>query len=84
MTEILVRYAGFDLILRADGDNDHHVVEDMAITFDRVLRHAMSDRPIERMTNRNCPPDDALVMSSLDLVDRPLRSIDCPDSLYTS
>ncbi len=82
MTETLARYAGFDLVLRADGDNDHHVVEDVAITIGRALRQAIGNQPIERMATAIVPMDDALVMSSLDLVDRPYADIDCPDSLY--
>lgn len=83
MTETLARYAGFDLKLRASGDNDHHIIEDVAITLGKALRQAMGSDPIERMGTAIIPMDDALVMSSLDLVDRPYADIDCPDPLYT-
>lgn len=83
MTETLARYAGFDLKLIASGDNDHHIIEDVAITLGKALRQAMGDEPIERMGTAIIPMDDALVMSSLDLVDRPYADIDCPDPLYT-
>ena len=43
----------------------------------------MGDEPIERMATAVIPMDDALVMASLDLVDRPYADIDCPDPLYT-
>lgn len=82
MTETLARYAGFDLALSAEGDNDHHIIEDTAITLGKALRQAMGDEPIERMGTAIIPMDDALVMSSLDLVDRPYADIDCPDPLY--
>lgn len=82
MTETLARYAGFDLVLRAEGDNDHHIIEDTAITLGKALREAMGDQPIERMATSIIPMDDALVMSSLDLVDRPYADIDLPDPLY--
>ena len=83
MTETLARYAGFDLVLSAEGDNDHHIIEDTAITLGKALRQAMGDEPIERMATAVIPMDDALVMASLDLVDRPYADIDCPDPLYT-
>ena len=82
MTETLARYAGFDLVLSAEGDNDHHIIEDTAITLGKALRQAMGDAPIERMATAVVPMDDALVMSSLDLVDRPYADIDMPDPLY--
>lgn len=83
MTETLARYAGFDLVLSAVGDNDHHIIEDTAITLGKAIRQAMGDEPIERMATAVIPMDDALVMASLDLVDRPYADIDCPDPLYT-
>lgn len=83
MTETLARYAGFDLVLSADGDNDHHIIEDTAITLGKAISQAMGDEPIERMATAVIPMDDALVMASLDLVDRPYADIDCPDPLYT-
>ncbi len=83
MTETLARYAGFDLVLRAEGDNDHHIIEDVAITLGKALREALDDSPIERMSTAIVPMDDALVMASLDLVDRPYADIDCPDPMYT-
>ena len=72
MVETLARYASFDLKVSAYGDNDHHIIEDTA----------MDGRPIERMATAIVPMDDALVMSSLDLVDRPYADIDCPSPEY--
>ena len=46
MTETMARYAGFDLVLSAEGDNDHHIIEDTAITLGKALRQAMGDEPI--------------------------------------
>lgn len=83
MTETLARYASFDLAMSAEGDNDHHIIEDCAITVGRALRQALGDGPIERMATAVVPMDDALVMASLDLVDRPYADVDLPDPLYT-
>ncbi len=83
MTETLARYASFDLAMTAEGDNDHHIIEDAAITLGKALREALGDGPIERMATAVVPMDDALVMASLDLVDRPYAEVDLPDPLYT-
>ena len=82
MVETLARYAEFDLKMEASGDNDHHLIEDVAITLGKALRQAMADVPIERMATSTVVMDDAMVMTSLDLVDRPYCEADCPDPLY--
>ncbi len=78
MVETLARYASFDLKVSAFGDNDHHIIEDTAITLGRALQEALGGGPIERMATATVPMDDALVMTSLDLVDRPYADVDCP------
>lgn len=83
MTETLARYASFDIAMSIHGDNDHHIIEDAAITLGKALRKALDDRPIERMATSVVPMDDALVMASLDLVDRPYCDADLPDPIYT-
>lgn len=82
MTETLARYADFDLKLKAHGDNDHHVIEDTAIAMGTALKQALGDGPVERTASCILPMDDALVMVSLDLVDRPYCDADCPDHNY--
>ncbi len=78
MVETLARYASFDLKVSAYGDNDHHIIEDTAITIGKALQQALDGRPIERMATAIVSMDDALVMTSLDLVDRPYADVDCP------
>ncbi len=82
MVETLARYASFDLRFRAGGDNDHHIIEDSAITLGTAFRKAVGDAPIQRMATEFVAMDDALAMVSLDIVDRPYADIECPDSLY--
>ncbi len=82
MVETLARYAEFDLKMKATGDNDHHLIEDVAITLGKAVRQALGDTPIERMATATVVMDDAMVMTSLDLVDRPYCEADCPDPLY--
>ncbi len=83
MLETLARYASFDLEMSANGDNDHHIIEDAAITLGKAVRKAVGEEPIERMATVTVPMDDALVMASLDLVDRPYADVDLPDPNYT-
>lgn len=83
MVETLARYADFDIKMTAKGDNDHHLIEDVAITLGKALKDALGDKPIERMATATVVMDDAMVMTSLDLVDRPYCEADCPDPLYT-
>ena len=82
MVETLARYASFDLSMTAHGDNDHHIIEDAAITLGKAFAQALDGRPIERMATSTVVMDDAMVTTSLDLVDRPYADIDCPDPLY--
>ncbi|MDR3074609.1 MAG: imidazoleglycerol-phosphate dehydratase [Candidatus Methanoplasma sp.] len=82
MVETLARYGSFDISMMASGDDDHHLIEDAAITLGSAFRKALDGRPIERMSTVILPMDDALVMTSVDIVDRPYADIDCPDHLY--
>ena len=82
MLETFARYSSFDLDVKASGDNDHHLVEDVAIVLGQALREALGDAPVERIASAVVPMDDALVEVDLDIVDRPYAEIDCPDVLY--
>ena len=82
MCETLARYADFDLKLTASGDNDHHVIEDTAITLGEAFKKAVGTGAVERTASCILPMDDALVMVAVDLVDRPYCDADCPDDLY--
>jgi len=82
MIETLARYSDIDIELSATGDNDHHLIEDVAITLGKTFAKAIGDGPIEIMATKTVVMDDALVMTSLDIVDRPYAEIDSPDPLY--
>lgn len=81
MLESLCRFSGFDLTLRAEGDFLHHANEDIAITLGRALRDAVAGRPIRRIGSATVPMDDALVVVSVDLVDRPFYDSTLPDDM---
>ncbi len=82
MVETLSRYSGIDITMTAAGDNDHHLIEDVGITLGKTLLKALNDKPIERMATSTVVMDDAMMMASLDIVDRPYCEVDCPDPLY--
>jgi len=71
MVETWTRYAGFGVRLRASGDLDHHLVEDVGIALGQAFRAAFALAPCQRIAYDIVPMDDALVLVAVDLVDRP-------------
>lgn len=82
MVETLARYAGWNLKLRATGDNTHHIEEDVAIVLGKAFRDALGDAPVERIAHAVVPMDDALVLTAVDIVDRPFCDAPLPDPDY--
>jgi imidazoleglycerol-phosphate dehydratase len=82
MVETLGRYADFDLTLKAEGDDVHHLVEDVAIVLGKTVRQCLGESPIERTAFSLVPMDDALVQVAVDIIERPFADVDCPDTLY--
>jgi imidazoleglycerol-phosphate dehydratase len=82
MLETLSRHSGFDLKVRASGDIDHHLIEDVAITLGAALRETIADSEIARIGTATVPMDDALVSVHVDLVDRPFVHIELEDVMY--
>ncbi len=82
MMETWARYAGFDLRVRATGDLDHHLVEDVAITIGQAFRDAFGGAPCARIAYDFVPMDDALVLCAVDVVDRPYYEGELPIPLY--
>jgi imidazoleglycerol-phosphate dehydratase len=81
MLESVARFGKFDLEIRASGDFNHHVVEDVGITLGKALKDALKGRPVQRVGSATLPMDDALVTVSVDLVDRPYCQVDLPDEM---
>lgn len=81
MIESLARFARFDLTVKASGDDDHHVVEDVGLTLGRALRERLCGREVERIGTASVPMDEALVTVSVDLIDRPHAEVSLPDPL---
>jgi imidazoleglycerol-phosphate dehydratase len=81
MLESVARFGKFDLVIKASGDFNHHIVEDVALTIGKTLREALKNRPVQRIGSATIPMDDALVTVSVDLVDRPYCQVDLPDEM---
>jgi imidazoleglycerol-phosphate dehydratase len=67
----LAQHGVFDLKVSANGSDQHHVVEDVAITLGRAFNQALGEKQgIIRMANAIVPMDDALAMVALDISGR--------------
>lgn len=79
MLSALAMHARFDLVLRAAGDtnvDDHHTVEDVALTLGQALDRALGDRRgITRFGSAYAPLDEALARVVVDLSGRASASV---------
>ena len=67
----LAQHGIFDLKISATGSDQHHVVEDVAITLGRAFNQALGEKHgIIRMAHAIVPMDDALAMVALDISGR--------------
>ena len=80
MLDSFARHGLFDLTVRADGDlhiDDHHTVEDVAITLGEAFDEALGDRrAIRRFADRKVPLDEAIGDIVVDVSGRPLFRFD--------
>ena len=73
----LAQHGVFDIIISATGNDQHHVVEDVAICLGKVLGEALGEkRGIIRMADVAVPMDDALSMVALDISGRGYTVLD--------
>ncbi|HET8740600.1 MAG TPA: imidazoleglycerol-phosphate dehydratase HisB [Acidimicrobiia bacterium] len=82
MLDALARHGAFDLTVMASGDlpvDDHHTVEDCAITLGRAFDEALGDRSgITRFGHAYAPLDGSLCRAVVDLSGRPWPEISLP------
>jgi len=77
----LARHGVFDIKLPATGDDQHHLVEDVAICMGKALNQALGEkRGIIRMADATVSMDDALVMVVVDIGGRGYTVLDLPFS----
>jgi len=75
----VARHGVFDLKVSANGDNIHHVVEDVALCLGRAFNEALGDkRGLARMADVAVPMDDALATVAVDIGGRGYTVLDLP------
>ncbi len=81
LLEQVIRHGVFDIKLSATGDDQHHLVEDVAICLGKALGEALGEkRGIIRMANATVPMDDALAMVAVDIGGRGYTVLELPFS----
>ena len=77
----VARHGVFDIKLSAIGDDQHHLVEDVAICLGQALNEALGEkRGIVRMADATVPMDDALAMVVVDISGRGYTMLELPFS----
>ena len=77
----LAKHGIFDMKVSATGDDQHHLVEDVAICLGRAMAEALgSRRGIVRMADASVPMDDALAMVAVDISGRGYTMLEMPFS----
>jgi len=77
----LAQHGVFDIKVSATGNDQHHLVEDVAICLGKAFGEALGEkRGIVRMANTAVPMDDALAMVTVDFSGRGYTVLDLPFS----
>ncbi len=80
LLEQVARHGRFDLKIEAQGDlkvNEHHTVEDVAISLGKAFHEALGERRgIVRMGHAVVPMDDALALVAVDIGGRGSAKVD--------
>lgn len=75
----LAQHGRFNMKISAAGDDQHHLVEDVAICLGRALGEALGEkRGIVRMADAAVPMDDALATVAVDISGRGYIVLDLP------
>jgi imidazoleglycerol-phosphate dehydratase len=73
----MTQHGRFDLIIKASGDDQHHVAEDVAICLGKALGEALGDkRSILRMGDAAVPMDDSMAAVAVDISGRGYTVLD--------
>ena len=75
----LAKHGVFDIKISATGDDQHHLVEDVAICLGKALGEALGDkRGIVRMADATVPMDDSLATVAVDISGRGYAVLELP------
>jgi len=75
----LARHGVFDIKISATGNDQHHLVEDVAICLGKALGQALGEkRGIVRMADAMVPMDDTLALVAVDISGRGYTALDLP------
>ncbi len=75
----LAQHGRFDLTVKASGDDQHHVVEDVALCLGKAFGEALGEkRSIIRMGDATVPMDDALATVAVDISGRGYTVLELP------
>lgn len=67
----IAKHGRFDIKLNANGDDIHHIVEDVAISLGKAFAEALGEkRGIVRMADASVPMDEALATVVVDIIGR--------------
>ncbi len=77
----VAQHSRFDVKISATGDDQHHLVEDVAICLGQAFGKALAEkRGIVRMADAAVPMDDALAMVAVDISGRGYTVLEIPFS----
>jgi imidazoleglycerol-phosphate dehydratase len=75
----VARHGMFDLAVSSVGDDQHHVIEDVAICLGRAVNEALGDKGgLTRMSHALVPMDESLSMVAIDLSGRGAAYVAAP------
>src|ERR1041385_3503137 len=84
MLESFAKHAqvGLQISAKTLDKDEHHLIEDVALTLGRAIAQAVTDKPIRRFADILVPMDDALIACAIDLGGRPYYEGPLPDPMF--
>jgi len=77
----VAQHGRFDLKISATGDDQHHLVEDVALCLGKALNQALAEKQgIVRMADATVPMDDSLATVAVDISGRSYTALELPFS----
>ena len=77
MLTSMIVHSGMDVKLKATGDLQHHIIEDVALCFGKAIRQSIGElTKISRYGQASIPMDCSLAMVALDISSRPYSVVD--------